>query len=242
MYFAALLAFVFVLTANPVQAQNKSGTTTDRIIPQAASGKPVAIPASAVTTARDSAATDTTSPRARRMRTPRPPRPGIFTSLDSARTMPDSVIYLTIRGKGLATLAGISAFKNLQVLDVSGNNLTAFPMEALKLPKLTSLDLSDNPIKTIPQEIGSLTGLTRLVLRNTSITTLPASVGSLAILMSLDVSKNPLVSLPIKELNLLPRLKNIIIGQLPPREDAETPSTETKPSEPESKPATPAKK
>lgn len=238
MHIAALLAITLLLTLSPARAQNKPGSKTDVITLQNTSGNA----ATTVTTVRDSAATDTNSPRARRVRAPRPPRPGIFTSLDSARTMPDSVIYLTIRGKGLTTLTGLAAFKNLQVLDVSGNNLSAFPMEALKLPKLASIDLSDNPIKTVPQEIGSLTGLTRLNLRNTSITTLPATIGSLQILMSLDVSKNPLVSLPIKELNLLPRLKNIIIGQLPPREEAETPAAESKTAEPEAKPAAPAKK
>lgn len=225
MYISALLAIVLVLTASPMQAQSNAGTRMDR-----------------TTIVTDSAAVDTTSPRARRIRAPRPPRPGIFTSLDSARTMPDSVIYLIIRGKGLTTLTGLAPFKNLQVLDVSGNNLSAFPVEALKLPKLVSLDLSDNPVKAIPQEIGSLTGLTRLNLRNTSITTLPSTVGSLSSLSSLDVSKNPLVSLPIKELNQLPRLKTIVIGQLPLREEAEPPAEETKTVTPESKPAGATKK
>ncbi|MBU3678983.1 MAG: leucine-rich repeat domain-containing protein [Candidatus Kapabacteria bacterium] len=182
--------------------------------------------------AQDSSASDTSSFRSRRLRAPRPPRPGIFTSLDSARTMPDSVIYLSVRGKGLSSLQGLAQFKNLQVLDASGNELQAFPMELLKLSKVVSLDLSDNPIKTIPQEIGTMTALTRINLRNTSITSLPPTVGLLSNLSNLDVAKNPLTSLPVKELNRLPRLKSISLGQLP-QTDAET----AEPTAPDAKPA-----
>ena len=160
----------------------------------------------------DSARVDTASPRLRRQRTPRPPRPGVFSSLDSARTMPDSVLVLSLRGKGLTTVAGLGSFKNLQVLDLSDNALTTFPVEVLKLSKLLTLDLSGNPIKTVPEEIGSMTQMTRLNLRSTSITTLPATIGKCASLSSLDVSRNGLVSLPIKELNRLPLLRSVMIG------------------------------
>ena len=162
----------------------------------------------------DSTKADTMSSRARRVRAPRPPRPGIFTSLDSARTMPDSVIYLNLRGKGLTSVQGLAAFKNAQVIDLSGNALTSFPQELLKLSKVTSIDLSENAIKTVPAEIGSLTGLTRLTLRNTGISTLPTSIGGCIALTVLDVSGNPLESLPIKELNRLPRLRTLTIGGL----------------------------
>ena len=188
----------------------------------------------------DSTKADTLSSRARRVRAPRPPRPGIFTSLDSARTMPDSVIYLNLRGKGLTSVQGLAAFKNAQVVDLSGNALTSFPQELLKLSKVTSIDLSENAIKTVPVEIGSLTGLTRLTLRNTGIATLPTSIGSCAALAILDVSGNPLESLPIKELNRLPRLRTLTIGGLKqtdaqpvvPQDVTPTPAGSGKPSAP----------
>lgn len=236
MYPIVILLCVVALSANPAAGQTKSSSTTDVSMIQEAPGKSKMPPAIGRGTPQDTANTDTTSLRSRRLRAPRAPRPGIFTSLDSAKTMPDSVIYLSVRGKGLTSLAGIGAFKNMQALDVAGNNLAAFPAEVLKLPNLVSLDLSDNPIKAVPQEIGSLTGLARLSLRNTAITTLPASVGSLQNLMTLDVAKNPLVSLPIKELNQLPRLKTISIGQLPQREETEpAPAEQPKPVTPEKK-------
>lgn len=156
---------------------------------------------------------DTAQLSGRRQRTPRPPRPGIFTSLDSAQTMPDSVIYLNLRGKGLSSISGLVAFKNLAAIDLSGNSLTSFPIELTKLPKLTSIDLSDNPIKSVPAEVGTIASLSRLNLRNTGITTLPTQIGNCQALSTLDVSKNPLASLPIKELNLLPRLRGITMGR-----------------------------
>lgn len=182
----------------------------------------------------DSVRSDTSSFRSRRLRTPRPPRPGIFTSLDSARSMPDSVIVLNLRGKGLTTITGLAAFKNLTVLDLADNALGAFPAEALKLTKLTTLDLSNNPIKAVPPEIGSATGLVRLNLRNTGITTVPASIAKCTMLTGLDVSKNPLASLPIKELNMLPRLKTITIGGMAEAdgEGATSPPAEMRPDQP----------
>lgn len=180
----------------------------------------------------DSARVDTASPRLRRQRTSRPPRPGVFSSLDSARTMPDSVVVLSLRGKGLTTVTGLGSFRNLQVLDLSDNALTTFPVELLRLGKLLTLDLSGNPIKTVPDEIGGLTQMTRLNLSSTSITTLPATIGKCASLSSLDVSKNALVSLPIKELNRLPLLRSVMIGGIQQNEPSAEP-TEPNPQQPD---------
>ncbi|MFM8770774.1 MAG: leucine-rich repeat domain-containing protein [Candidatus Kapaibacterium sp.] len=182
----------------------------------------------------DSVRSDTSSFRSRRLRGPRPPRPGIFTSLDSARSMPDSVVVLNLRGKGLTTITGLGAFKNLTVLDLADNALGAFPAEALKLSKLVALDLSNNPIKYVPPEIGSLTGLVRLNLRNTGIASVPSTIAKCTMLTGLDVSKNPLTSLPIKELNMLPRLKTITLGGMADNdgEGAPPPPSETRPEQP----------
>jgi Leucine-rich repeat (LRR) protein len=146
--------------------------------------------------------------------------------------MPDSVIVLSLRGKGLTTVAGLGSFKNLQVLDLSDNALTTFPVEVLRLSKLLTLDLSGNPIKTVPEEIGSLTQMTRLNLRSTSITMLPAGIGKCVSLSSLDVSKNALVSLPINVLNRLPLLRSVLIGGIQQGEPSAEP-TEPSPQQPD---------
>lgn len=210
-----VIALILLTTALPSFAQpsQRVTSTSAKVVPPVAK------------VAADSALRDSTSGRVRRQRLPRVPRPGIFTSLDSARTMPDSVVALILRGKGLTTVTGLAAFKNLQSLDLGSNALTVFPADITKLPKLLTLDLSDNPIKSIPAEIGSLTMLSRLNLRNTSISTLPPSIGKCVALSSLDVSKNPLVTLPIKELNQLPILRQFLIGGYKPDSSVE-PSAE----------------
>jgi len=195
----ALTLLVFILSTGMIMlaqpTSTKAPTDVIRMVPAAISQQ-----------------SDSTARTARRTRTPRPPRPGVFTSLDSAMTMPDSVLVLSLRGKGLTSINGLTAFRNLQVLDLAGNALSAFPLDALKITALVSIDLSDNPIKSVPNEIGTLMGLSRLVLRNTGIKTLPASIGKCTNLTQLDLSRNLLTSLPVVELNLLPNLRTLSIG------------------------------
>ncbi len=236
MYSLTIVLSLVILAVSSATAQRESApVSTHELKVQKTTGKPLSTESTMLLPNRDTAAVDTTSLRARRMRAARQPRPGVFTSLDSARTMPDSVLVLLLRGKGLTALTGLASFKNLQVLDAAGNNLAAFPVDVLTLPKLTSLDLSDNPLKSIPAEIGSLKTLSRLNLRNTSISTLPPSIGACVALSSLDVSRNPLVSLPIKELNQLPLIRQFQIGGFKPEENPE-PAKELEPA-PSSAPA-----
>ena len=162
---------------------------------------------------------DTTAARARvrPARAPRVPPPGVFTSLDSAMRMPDSVRYLNLRGQKIAKLpVNMGLLKNVVSIDLGDCGLTAFPKEVLACSQLSVLSLDGNVIKVVPPEIGQLTGLTRLLLRNTGISTIPPSIGKCQLLSTLDVSQNPLTSLPVQELNLLPRLRSLTIGGYKP--------------------------
>lgn len=162
------------------------------------------------------------APFMKRPRPQRPPVPGIFRSLDSALATPDSVLTLLLRDKGLVSLPKeVAKFKNLKSIDLSGNKLTSFPTELLQLPGLAIVDLSNNTIKSVPADISKMTQLTRLNLKNTGITTLPASIGACKGLVFLDVSRNPLISLPIRELNALPQLRSLLLGN----SDQEAPET-----------------
>ena len=171
--------------------------------------------ASAQTDTASAKKADTTAARSRvrPARAPRVPPPGIFTSLDSAMRMPDSVKYLNLRGQKIAKLpANMGLLKNLMSIDMGGCGLTSFPKEILACPQLATLNLNDNQIKVLPPEIDQLSKLTRLSLHNTGITGLPATIGKCQLLATLDLSQNPLVSLPVKELNTLPRLRSLTIG------------------------------
>lgn len=149
----------------------------------------------------------------RSIRAPRPPAPGVFTSLDSALRMPDSVRVLNLRGQSVSKLPpGVAKFKNLVAVDLSSCGLTAFPKELLSCIQITSINLSDNAIGSVPPEIDALQSLTRLSLRNTALTTLPQSIGKCQQLSQLELQGNPLKTLPIAEINRLPRLRSLVIG------------------------------
>lgn len=151
--------------------------------------------------------------RVRPARAPRVPPPGIFTSLDSALRMPDSVRYLNLRGQKIKKFpASLGLFKNMVSIDLSECGLTAFPKEVLACSMLATLNLNNNQITVLPPEIDQLSKLTRLSLHNTGITGLPATIGKCQLLSTLDISQNPLASLPVKELNTLPRLRSLTIG------------------------------
>lgn len=151
--------------------------------------------------------------RVRPARAPRVPPPGVFTSLDSALRMPDSVKYLNLRKQQIVKLpVNIGLLKNVTSIDLGECGLTAFPKEVLACSQLATLNLEGNPLKSVPPEISQLSGLIRLYLKNTGITGLPATIGKCQLLSTLDISQNPLASLPVKELNTLPRLRSLTIG------------------------------
>lgn len=70
------------------------------------------------------------------------------------------------------------------------------PNSINKLSNLQILDVSDNELKHIPSEIGDLKHLTTLNLTNNQITELPESIFSLKNLKELHLRKNPLEKLP----------------------------------------------
>lgn len=104
-------------------------------------------------------------------------------------------------------LLGAGCSSNPQVsspdLGLSGQKLTAIPMEVFSRTELTSLDLSNNALKDAPQsQIGQLKNLKTLNLSNNLLTGLPAELGQLNKLEVLNVSNNKLTGLPMELGNL----------------------------------------
>ncbi len=85
-------------------------------------------------------------------------------------------------------------------LDLTGLNLTEFPMEIFDITNddapLTDLQISNNRIYHIPEEIGDLQLLERLGLAGNRLTKLPESIGKLQRLQGLWAHGNLLKNLP----------------------------------------------
>ncbi|GAV01375.1 hypothetical protein RvY_12099-2 [Ramazzottius varieornatus] len=88
-----------------------------------------------------------------------------------------------------------SRLRCLVELDLSRNNLTAFPVVFCKLP-LQILLLDHNRISSIPEEIGQMRCLKELGLSCNELTRLPLQISTVTTLRSLDLRKNRLSEFP----------------------------------------------
>ena len=91
-----------------------------------------------------------------------------------------------------AVPAEIWQLTSLELLHLSGNQLTRVPAEVGQLTSLTMLGLGDNQLTTVPAEIGQLTSLTTLHLEGNQLTSVPAEIGQLTSLTVLYLGWNKL--------------------------------------------------
>jgi Leucine-rich repeat (LRR) protein len=84
----------------------------------------------------------------------------------------------------------------LQLLDLSNNQLKAMPESLVQLSQLRSLNLSDNQLTTLLEWLGQLTQLQTLDISDNQLTALPESLGHLTQLQTLDISNNQLKAMP----------------------------------------------
>ena len=126
-----------------------------------------------------------------------------FFSLDEARTQPDSVLKLSLRGKKLKEFPNeIFSFLNLQVLNLSKNNIKEIPANIGKLKMLQELDMSNNKLTNLPVQIGQLSNLSKLKLNRNEITSLPEEISGLVNLEMLEMWDNELDTVPDEIKNL----------------------------------------
>jgi Leucine-rich repeat (LRR) protein len=126
-----------------------------------------------------------------------------FFNLEEARSQPDSVLKLSLRGKKLKEIPPeVFTFPNLQVLNLSKNNIKEIPSDISKLKALQELDLSNNKLTNLPAQIGELSNLSKLKLNRNEITSLPAEISALINLEVLEMWDNELDTVPDEIKNL----------------------------------------
>jgi len=97
---------------------------------------------------------------------------------------------------------------SLQSINLSGNQLTEFPMQLTELRNLKCIHLGGNVIDHVPREIESLQSLEILYLGGNRLEELPYEMGLLSSLVALILCDNKLLSLP-SSLSRLRRLQSL---------------------------------
>lgn len=93
-------------------------------------------------------------------------------------------------------------FKNLTLLDVSGNSLDALPYQIGQLSNLKQLIITNNQIAKLPYQIGQLSALKEIWCDDNQLSDLPYQIGQLANLKKLTFRNNQLSSLPYQLKNI----------------------------------------
>jgi len=112
--------------------------------------------------------------------------------------------YLSLQGEHIRSFSDSIAifYKDLEVLNLSGNQIYELPENIGLLKKLKKLDLFGNDIERIPNSFGGLESLVYLDMVSSSFKELPESFGNLKNLKYFNILDLELNSLPISFGNL----------------------------------------
>lgn len=105
-----------------------------------------------------------------------------------------------------------NALRNLETLNLSGNQLKTLPSSLTKLVQLRSLDLSENHLHKVSSSIGKLTNLLHLELAKNRLSHFP-KVSKLPELTYLDVSGCPIMKIEATDL-IIPKLRVLKMAKL----------------------------
>ncbi|HRI33062.1 MAG TPA: COR domain-containing protein, partial [Saprospiraceae bacterium] len=108
----------------------------------------------------------------------------------------------------------IGKLSDLEVLDLTDNQITTLPDEISKLKKLKRLVLSSNNFANFPLSICELENLEELFIGNNYFSQLPREIQKLKKLHTLRLNSNKFKSIP-DEINLLPALKHLYLYDNP---------------------------
>ena len=136
-----------------------------------------------------------------------------YTSLEEALANPNEVYKLDLSDQDLTAFPKeILQFKNLEKLYLMNNQLTELPAEISELQNLESLLLVDNQFTEFPKEVCSLKNLEYLYLPDNQLQNLPAEISELQKLRILVLNDNQLKILP-PELGSLQSLEDLRLNR-----------------------------
>ncbi|TAE16448.1 MAG: leucine-rich repeat domain-containing protein [Bacteroidetes bacterium] len=133
----------------------------------------------------------------------------LYKNIAEALQAPDQVYKLNLSDQQLTAFpAEIQQFRNLQILLLHHNRLPALPAWVGKLQNLQTLNCSHNLLQTLPTELQQLKHLRYFLCSHNQLAVLPAWVGKFRSLRTLACSHNALLALPteigkLRELKLL---------------------------------------
>lgn len=87
-------------------------------------------------------------------------------------------------------------YNNVEIINLSGENLTEIPIKIFKLKRLSHIYLWSNQIISIPTDIKELVNLEIIGLSNNLINTIPSEILLLPKLKKLVICNNPLNEIP----------------------------------------------
>ena len=118
-----------------------------------------------------------------------------------------SLITLDLSYNNLtSSLASIDfgAMSKLEILDLSNNTLSHFPMNIGMLTKLENLNIEDNILYSLPEEIGNLNTLVILNANDNHIVNIPTTIDGLINLEQLQLARNELITFPSSLCDIFP--------------------------------------
>ena len=133
------------------------------------------------------------------------------------------LVYLNSEGRKELCLKGrklrhvpeaLTKLTDVEVLDLSDNQLTGLPEELMNLNQLKALLLSDNKLEELPGSVSRLKTLTTLDVAYNGIKTVPETISNLNQLTTLNLSFNELQEMP-KTLCQLQKLTTLDITSNP---------------------------
>jgi len=143
------------------------------------------------------------------------PHQSIFTNLEDAFKQPLQVKELILSNQGIHILPEeVIVFKNLEKLNLEGNDLIKLPKAIAQLTKLKQIVLSNNPnLHTLVafEILSKLTNLEILYLNDCNLLYLPYQIRDLRKLKELHLSENSIRFLP-KEIRNLQQLETLDIS------------------------------